>query len=323
MKRWVAIIAFGMVALGSSKLALAQAYPTAKPVRIVIGFGPGSASDIVARMLADELRAGLGGSFIVDNKPGASAQIAAELVAKSPADGYTLFLTTNTSHSANPYLFRKLPYDPVKDYTPIARVCYFPFVLAVDARLPVRTPQELVAHARANAGRTSYAFGNSTGQVAAAALNTLAQLGATGIPYKSTPQAMTDIMGGQVAFMFVDLASSGPHLKSGRLRAIAVSTEERSSLAPDLPTLKESLGIQNFDLSAWVGLFGPAGLSLDISERLSSEMQRILSKKEIRDRLEGMGAEVAPSTGAQLGAFVVRQLDVWRTKVRDAGIQPE
>lgn len=302
--------------------AHAQAWPS-KPLRMIVPFGPGSASDILARLLADELRPALGQSVVVDNRPGASAQIAAEAVARAAPDGYTIFLTTNTSHSANPYLFRKLPYDPVRDFTPLGRVCFFPFVLAVDSRLPIRTPQELVQYAKANTGKVSYAFGNSTGQVAAAALNRLAGLGATAVPYKSTPQAMTDIMGGQVAFMFVDLASSGPHVKSGRLRAIAVSTDARTAIAPDLPTLRETLGIQGFDLSAWVGVFGPAGLPADIAERLSNELLAITRRPQIRERIEGMGGESAPASGAELGRYVVQQLDVWRTKVRDAGIDPE
>ena len=306
----------------AASVALAQSWP-AQPVKIIIGFGPGSASDILARLIADELRSTFNQPFIVDNKPGASAQIAAEAVARAAPDGYTLFLTTNTSHSANPYLFKRLPYDPIKDFTPIARVCYFPFVLAVDAKLPIHSVPELLSYAKSNAGKVSYAYGNSTGQVAGAALNHLAHLGATAIPYKSTPQALGDVIGGQVAFMFVDLASSQPHLKSGRLRALAVSTEQPSALAPDLPTVAKTADLPGFDLAAWVAMFGPAGMPADIVSRLSVEINRILGKKEIRDRLLSLGAEVAPSSAAELEAYVKQQLEVWGKKVKDAGIQPE
>ncbi|MFO1199352.1 MAG: tripartite tricarboxylate transporter substrate binding protein [Burkholderiaceae bacterium] len=313
----------GAVALAAAGMpAHAQGYPS-KPIRLVIPFGAGSATDIVARALAEELRAALGQPVVVESKPGASAQIGAEFVARAAPDGYTLFLTTNTSHSANPAMFRKLPYDPIRDFTPIGRVCYFPFVLAVDAALPVRTPAELVAYAKANAGKVSYGYGNSTGQVAGAALNSLAQLGAQAIAYKSTPQALTDVAGGQVAFMFVDLASSQQHLKSGRIRAIAVSTERRTPMAPELPTLGETLGLQGFDLSAWVGMFGPAGLPADVVSRLSAELRRIADRKEIRERLESLGGEPAPAAAPEFAAYVRRQLDVWAQKVRDAGIQAE
>jgi len=302
--------------------ASAQAWP-GKPIKLVIPFAAGSATDIVARALAEELRVSLGQPIVVESKPGASAQIAAEFVARSAPDGYTLFLTTNTSHSANPHLFRKLPYDPIKDFTPIGRLCFFPFVLAVDPKLPVSTPSQLVAFTKENAGKVSYAYGNSTGQVAGAALNNLMRLGAQSVPYKSTPQALTDLVGGQVAFMFVDLASSQQHLKAGRLRAIAVSTEKRSQLAPELPTLGETLGLQGFDLSAWVGLFGPAGLPTEIASRLSAEIVAIGNKKEFRERIDAVGGEPAPADAAEFGAYVRRQLDVWGQKVRDAGIQPE
>lgn len=196
-------------------------------------------------------------------------------------------------------------------------------MIAVDAKLPVRTPAELVAYAKANQGKVSYAYGNSTGQVAGAALNSLAKMGAQAVAYKSTPQALTDVVGGQVAFMFVDLASSQQHLKAQRLRAIAVSTDKRSPSVPELPTLGESLGLQGFDLSAWVGLFGPAGMPAEIVARLSAELEKIVQSKAMRDKLESLGGEAAPAAAAPFDAYVRKQLEVWGQKVRDAGIRPE
>lgn len=310
------------IAATSLPAAAQSAYPD-KPVKIIIGFGPGSGTDILARMIAEELRLALGQPFIVDNRPGASAQIAASAAAKSPPDGYTLFLTSNSSHSVNPHMFKKLPYDPIADFTPIGGIAYFPFILAVNASVPARTPQEFVSYARANKGKLNYAYGTPTVQIPAEALNRLEKLEATGIPYKSSPGAMTDVIGGQAQFLVVDLASARPHLQSGRLRALAVTTSRRTALAPDLPTIEESLGLRNFDLAAWTGLFGPARMPREITEKLSMTLQQILARPEVRERILASGAEPTPSDIPTFTALVKRQLEVWGAKVADAGIQPE
>jgi tripartite-type tricarboxylate transporter receptor subunit TctC len=317
-RTWAGTAALVLWCLG----ATAQTWP-AKPVRIVTAFGAGSASDIVARTLADELQKVFGQPFIVDNKPGASGIIAAVQVAKAAPDGYTLFLSTNTAHSANPFLFKKLPYEPIGDFTPIARVCYFPFVLAVNASMPLKSVQELISYAHDPAHRLSYGYGNSTGQVAGAAFNTLAKLDATAVPYKSTPQALTDLIGNQIGFLFVDLASSQPHLKSNRLRALAVTTERRTKMAPELPTLAESAKLPGFDLAAWVGVLAPAGLPNDIGDRLDAEINRALADKKISDKLTALGAEVAPGNAGELRNTMDQQLQMWGRKVKEAGIQAE
>ncbi len=327
MKRRLAqtfmLLASALAISAVTQPVLAQgAYPN-KPVKIVIGFGPGSGTDIMARMIAEELRIALGQPFIVDNKPGASAQIAASAVAKSPADGYTLFFTSNSSHSVNPHMFKKLPYDPVADFTPIGGVAYFPFILAVNASVPARTPQEFVTYARANKGKLNYAYGTPAVQIPAEALNRLEKLEATGVPYKSSPAAMTDVIGGQAQFLVVDLASARPHLQSGRLRALAVTTSKRSALAPELPTIEETLKLKDFDLAAWTGFFGPASLPKDIQERLSAALLQILAKPDVRERIIAAGAEPTPSDIPAFTALVKRQLEVWGRKVNDAGIQPE
>ena len=314
--------AITLITLLTCAASQAQSWPT-KPVRIVTAFGAGSASDIVSRMLATELQATYNQPFIVENKPGASGIIAAEAVARSAPDGYTLFLTTNTAHSSNPHLFKKIPYDPITDFTPIARVCYFPFVLAVNANLPVNTPRELIDYAKNNKQVISYGYGNSTGQVAAAAFSSLTKINATAVPYKSSPQVMTDLIGGQITFLFGDLASSSVHIKSGRIRAIAVSTERRSALAPDLATVASAANLPGFDLAAWVGVVGPAQLPADITQKLSTEINRILARKDIVDKLNAMGAEPAPAQAAEFGEYMKQQLSVWGQKVKDAGIQPE
>jgi tripartite-type tricarboxylate transporter receptor subunit TctC len=265
----------------------------------------------------------MGQNFVVENKPGASAQIAADFVAKSPPDGYTLFMTTNTSHSANPHLFRKLPYDPVKDFTPVARTVFLPFMLVVDPKLPIQSVADLVAYAKANPGKVTYGYGNSTGQVAGAALQHAANVPMTAVPYKSTPPAMTDIIGGVTTFMFVDLAAGRENVRSGRLRAIAVSTEKRSTLMPETPAVAETPGFAGFDLTSWGGMFGPAGMPRDVVNRLNAELLKILARKDIAERLTAMGVEIAPSSPEEMAEFVRRQLDGWGAKIRQAGIQPE
>lgn len=320
-RRWAWIgIAASFCALPLA--VIAQPYPD-KPVRIVVGFGPGSGTDIIARIVAEELRQAFGQTFVVDNKPGATAAIAAEIVAKSPPDGYTLFITSNSSHSVNPHLYKNLRYDPVKDFTPIGRIADFPFLIAVDPKLPIKTPEELVAYARANRGKTSYAYGNTPGQVAGAALNRLMKLDMTAVPYKSSPPAMTDVSTGLEAFLVVDLASSQPFVKAGRLRAIAVTTSTRSALAPELPTLGETLGLEGFDLRAWTGMFGPANLPKDITDRLSSELVKIMSRPAIKERLIAAGMEPTPAPADQFATFLVDQYAVWGKKIKDAGIEPE
>ena len=307
---------------GTSRAALAQTWPS-RPVRIVTAFGAGSASDIVARMIADELQGVFKQPFVVENRPGASGILAAELVARAAPDGHTLFLSTNTAHSANPHLFKKLPYEPVRDFTPVARVSYFPFVLAVNAALPVKTVAELIAYAKDGKAKLSYGFGNSTGQVAGAAFSALTKIDATAIPYKSTPQALTDLAGGQITFLFVDLASSAPHVKSGRLRMLAVTSEKPSALAPGLPSVASAAQLPGFDLAAWVGVLGPAGMPVDVTNRLSVAINQMLARTEVVERFAGMGSEAAPGDAAELERTMRTQLDVWGRKVREAGITPE
>jgi tripartite-type tricarboxylate transporter receptor subunit TctC len=307
----------------SATIVSAQPWPTAKPIRIVIAFGPGSASDIFARLVADRLRADLNQTVIVESKPGASGIIAAEFVAKAPADGYTLFLTTNTTHSANPYLFKTLPYDPLKDFTPIARIGYFPFVVLVDSKLPINSVKELVAHSKATPGGISYAYTSSAGQVAAAALSNLTGMNATGVPYKAAPQALADVVGGQVPFTVIDFATSQPLVKQGRLRALAVTPQARTSLAPELPTLREAAGLEDFGVVAWMGLFGPANLPPDIVEWLSADLVKIVTAKDMEERMVAMGTEPAPAGAKEFDAFVKSQLRVWERQIKIAGVKPE
>ncbi|MFT4103574.1 MAG: tripartite tricarboxylate transporter substrate binding protein [Burkholderiaceae bacterium] len=321
-----AFLATTIALLGAVPLASmaqqAAAFPN-RPVRMLIPFAAGSGTDIGGRLIAEELGKALGQNVIVENRPGASAQIAAEMAAKAPPDGHTIFLTTNTSHSANPFLFKKLPYDPVKDFAPIARTYFLPFVLVVDGKLPVHDVAELAAFVKANPDKASYGYGNSTGQVAGAAFRQALKLPLTEVPYKSTPPAIADIIGGSISFMFVDLPAARESLRAGRLRAIAVTTGKRSTLMPEVPAVGETPGLEGFDLTSWGGLFAPAGTPPEIVARLSESVRGVLGRKEVVERFAGMSYELAPSSPSELAAFVAEQLENWGTKVREAGIQPE
>ena len=302
--------------------AFAQPYPN-KPVRIIVPFAASSATDIVARLLAEDLRGTFDQNFIVDNRPGASARIGAEAAAKAAPDGYTLLVTTNTSHSANPYLFKKLNYDPIKDFAPIGGIMNIPVIVVVNPKLPVNSLKELIDYARARPGKVSYGYGNSIGQVTGAAFAKAAGIDVIATPYKSSPQAMTDLLGEQIDYAVTDMAAGQALVNTGKLKALAVSTDRRSSLMPDLPTMAETPALAGFELVAWVAMFAPAGTPGDIINRLSAEVRKSLAKPEIRERIASFAAEVTPSSPEQLGVFVKNQLASWGKRIKDAGIEPE
>ena len=317
------ILPLALAAGGFTAPAPAQdAYPS-RPVRIVIGFAPGSGTDVTARMVAQELQKTFNQNFIVENRPGAAVQIAANLVKAAPPDGYTLLLTSNSSHSVNPHVFKTLSYDPVADFTPIGGIALLPFVVAVNGDLPVKTMPELVSWSRANKGNVFYGYSGTVFRVPGETLNRTQQLGATAVPFKSSPDAMTEVIAGRVQFLVVDLASSQPHLTSKRLRALAVTSARRSALAPELPTVEEALGIPEFDMSAWTGLFGPANLPKDIVDKLSAALHRILTRPDMRQRMLAANLEPMVYDPAAFGSFVKDQLRIWGAKVKDAGIEPE
>ncbi len=324
LKQLLVLLASGVALVAGMQTAYAQgAFPN-KPVRIIIGFGPGSGTDILSRLVAEELRIATGQPFLVDNRPGAGSAIAAVAVAKAPPDGYTLFLTSNSSHSVNPHIVKNLPYNAITDFTPIAGLATFPFTLSVNGDIPVRTAQEFVTWARAQpAGKLNYAYGTPAVLIIAESLNRTLKLGATGIPYKSSPDAQRDVIGGQAQFLIADLASARAHLQSGRLRALAATTGKRTALAPDLPTIEEALGLRDFDLSAWTGMFGPASVPKDVVDKLSGTVMQVMAKQELRDKITSAGAEPTPTDAVAFTALVKRQLDMWGRKVAEAGVKPE
>ncbi|MBL8532393.1 MAG: tripartite tricarboxylate transporter substrate binding protein [Betaproteobacteria bacterium] len=298
----------------------ADPYPS-RTVRLVVPFAAGSATDTMARLLAQELSPRLGQSVVVENKAGGLGQIAAQHVARSAPDGYTLFVTTNTTHSANPHLFRTLPYDPIKDFEPIARTATLPFMLVVNGQLPVRSTAGFLSYAKANPGKLTYASASSTSLVAAESLNVLGHVSMVGVYYKASPQAILDVASGQVQVMVADFATAMPHVTAGRLKVLAVTTAKRSSLVPDAPPLGES--VKGFDVTSWNGLFAPAGTPPEIVQRLARETLAVLGRPDVKSRLAAIGFEVDPLGPQDFAAYVRNQLDYWGRLVRDAGIRPE
>ena len=298
----------------------AQTYPT-KPVKVVVPFGAGSATDTVARQVGQLLSEALGQQFIVDNKPGANGSIGAEFVAKAAPDGYTLIMSTNTPHAANPSLMKKINYDPVKDFVPIVRVANIPFVLVVNNDVAAISLDELVALVRKQPGKYSYASGSSGSIISGAALATGAKIDLLHVPYKSIPPGLTDVIGGQVSMIFADLVTGLPQIKAGKVRALAVTSAEPSALLSAVPPMASV--VKGFELVAWFALFAPANTPADIVKKLNAEVVKALARQEIRDRLAASGLTVQTSTPEQLASFQKSEISKWATMAKDAGIQPE
>ncbi|MGD9942158.1 MAG: Bug family tripartite tricarboxylate transporter substrate binding protein [Burkholderiaceae bacterium] len=319
MNRYLRLLFAAALALPLT--AFADNYPGDKPVKIIVPFTPGSGGDTVARIVAEELRKNLGGTFVVENKPGASGAIGTELAAKASADGYTLLQTSSAQNSAGPWLVKSLPYDPVKDFIHLGRVITVPFLLVVHPDVPARNVKEFMEYARANPGLT-YGHGSATSQVASATFSALANVKTVNVPYRSQPPAVSDLIGGQVRFMMADPSVVGPQVKAGKLRALAITSRTRSAQFPDVPTLAES-GMPDFDLEVWIGIGAPAGLPQGIAQRLSAEIVKLGQRDEVRQRFAAVGFELVPNSIPDQAVFVRDQLAAWGKRIKDAGIQPE
>ena len=306
-----------------TEAALAQSatYPN-RTITLVLPFAAGSGTDTTTRIISQYLGAALGVGIVVDNKAGANGMIAATYVARAAPDGYTLLVTTNTSHSANPYLLKTLTYDPVKDFAPIARTGDLPFMLVVNPEVPARTVAELITYAKANPGKLTYASGSSSAIVSGATFAHNAGLDLLHVPYKSSPPAMNDVIAGRITMMFTDVLTGLPHVNGGALRALAVTTRTRSPLVPNLPSMEEA-GVPDFDITSWQGYFGPANLPRDIVVRLNAEIRKIVDKPEIKAQLAALGMDAFSSTPEELGTFVGDQLVLWEKLIRNAGIEKQ
>jgi tripartite-type tricarboxylate transporter receptor subunit TctC len=301
--------------------ANAEGYP-ARPITIILPFGPGSATDTITRLISRNLAAALNTRIIVENKAGMNGAIAGTYVSRSIPDGHTLLMGTNSPLSAAPSLNKMISYDPVKDFAPLSRVGSYIIILAVHPSVPARSLQELIAYAKANPGRLSFASGNTSGVVAGEILKSWAGIDIIHAPYRSTPPAMNDVLAGRVSMMFTDITIGLPHVKANRLRALATTRLERSTILPGLPTLNEA-GVRGFDMDSWAGLFAPAGTPREIVVKLNTELRKIIDNPETKAKIAALGFEAFSSSPEELDAHVKVQLEKWTKMIKDAGIRPE
>ncbi len=313
--------ALTLLLAASAAPAFAENYPS-RPVTILTPFAAGSATDTAARLIGKYLEAALGQPFIIENRDGAGGMIAAEAAAHANPDGYTLLLTSNSTHSAAPGLFKKVPYDPIKDFTPIARIGSFPSFIAVTNDLPVKSMHELVAFAKANPGAINAGYGNSTGRITTEVFKRRLNLDITPVAYRSNPAAVTDLMAGHVQMGVPDFSTGLPLLKAEKIRPLAVLTKERDPTLPDLPTLDETV-MPGYDLLAWAGMFGPAGLPRQVVDTLAKPMETALAKLDVRERFRKSGVEIAWIGPAGFADYVKTELVKWTTVIKQAGIEPE
>ena len=305
--------------------AWAQTWPTAKPIRLVIPFPAGGATDIIGRQVAQKLSVALGQQVVVDNKPGAGGAIGSDLVAKAPADGYTLLMATSSTHSIGPVLNPKMPYDAVKDFAPVAHIANAPSVLVVGQNFPANTARELIDQLKRNPGR--YNFGSS-------GIGTYPHLSAemfkwragglfvVHIPYRGTGLVITDLVAGQIAFLMDSIVSAQTHIRSGKVKPLAVSGTKRSATLPNVPTLQE-VGVPGMEFGNWFGMFAPAGTAPEVVSRLNRELNAMLKAADFVEGLDKVGAEPAGGTPEQFAKTYRDESEGWKALIQRAGIKPE
>jgi tripartite-type tricarboxylate transporter receptor subunit TctC len=320
-QRMRAAAAFATAFAALTSAASAQAPYPSRNITLVLPFAAGSGTDTTTRLISKELGTALGVTMVIDNKAGANGSIAASYVARSAPDGYTLFVTTNTTHSANPFLLKTMSYDPVKDFTPIARSGDLPFMLVINPEIPANSVAELIALAKKDPGKFSYASGSSSAIVSGATFARLAGIDLLHVPYKSSPPALTDVIAGRVSMMFVDVLTGLPHVNGKALKALAVTTKRPSALLPQLPTMDAT--VKGFDISSWQGYLGPANMPKDIVVRLNAEIRKIVERPDMKSQLGERGMEAFSSTPEEFDAFLKEQLVLWEKLIADAGIEKQ
>jgi tripartite-type tricarboxylate transporter receptor subunit TctC len=319
MKRWIGF-AVCMLIPG---LATAQTWP-AKPMRIVIAQAPGSATDVISRVVANPLSESLGQPIVIDARPGAGGVLGTEVAARSAPDGYTLFMGNNSTHGSNPAVYAKLPYDAVKDFAPVSFVASVPYVLVVDPALPVKSVQELIAYAKARPGKLNYASaGNgSTHHFCGELLKSTTGIDMQHIPYKGSGPGIAGLLGGEVSMMFSNVADIGSQIKAGKVKPLAVTATKRASTLPEVPTMAEA-GLPDFVVTSWFGLLVPAGTPAPIVARLNAETVKALGRTDVKATLGAQGLEVAPSTPEQFTAHIQSEIARFTKIAKAAGIKAE
>ena len=299
----------------------AQSYPT-RTIRIVVPFGPGGPSDILARTVGQKLTEAWGQQVMIDNRPGANGVLGCELVARSAPDGYTLVMGTNGTHGINASLYPKLPFDTIRDFAPVARLGLAPYVLVAHPSLPARSVQELIKLARARPGELIWSSGGSSSQLAAELFKRSARIDAMVVPYRGNAPAVTAALSGEVSLVFGGIAQSAPQVRAGRLRALGVASLGRSSVMPDVPTIAES-GLPGFEASAWYGLLAPGATPRVIVERLNGELVAIMQSAGVRERLRGEAYELPADMPHEFAAVIRAEIAKWAPIVREVGLRPE
>ena len=320
LSAWIKRLGMGLVIGLLAGAALAQPYPN-RPVRMLVPFPPGSGSDVAARAIAQQLTATLGQTFVVENKPGAGGSIAAMEVVRAAPDGYTLMVGSSSSLAANVALLKIMPYDPAKDLAPVAGVADSVTALIVKPGFPAKTLREFIAYVKQNPGKINAGYGSSSTQISLAQLNKLAGLEVVAVPYKGTPLAVNDLLGGTLDFTFADLGSVLAHVKAGTLRGIALTTPRRSALV-DWPPIADTLPAYD-DITGWIAVVGPAALPREVADKLGNAITQALQHADVKARLTLFGLAPMPKSPEQLKAFIAAEIPKWGRLAREASIQPE
>lgn len=312
-----------IIAAAAAPAALAQTYPAAgQPIKMVVPFAAGSGTDQVARALAQAMSEANHVTVVVDNRPGGNSFIGAQAVANAPPDGYTMLLTTNSTHAAAEHLFKNVPYDPVKDFTPVALLRKGYLVMVTRPDFPAATVAEFTTQARREPGKLNFGSGSSSSRVSAELYRQMAGVDITHVPYKSNPNALTDLVGGQVQVMFVDTSSALSLVKSGKLRGLAVTSNKRLDILPDLPTLDEA-GLKGYEMSYWTAAYLPRNTRPEIAARLADLLKQAMGSPELKQLMEKTGTEVSYGDAEMLRRFQASETDKWARIIKAAGIQPE
>lgn len=307
---------FAMSLLGPIS-AGAQSYPS-KPIRWIVTFQAGGTTDIVARIVGQKLSESLGQPVIIDNRPGASGMIGTEMGAKAPPDGYTLTFAYNGNMTMNPNLFKKLPYDTLRDFTGVSMIIRTPMLLVVNPAVPAKSLAEFIALAKAQPGKLNLAVGGGVGQLSGELFKSMTRLDLTNVPYKGNAPSLASVLAGETQAMFETVSAALPHIRSGKLRVLAVSSAKRSGLLPDVPSIGET--VPGYDVNVWMGVSAPAGTPAEIINKLSGEIARIVKTQDVQERLTAQGLEVVGSTPEQLNATIKTELETWARVVKEANI---
>ena len=309
-------------ALLCTSAALAQSFPS-KPIRAVVPFAAGSATDQIGRAFAEKMSVTLGQPVVVDNKPGANGMLGADIVAKAPADGYTLLIGTNSTNAALKYLMKKLPYDQDTAFAPVGYIGSVPLMVAVNNDVPAKTLKEFVDLAKAKPGQVSFAYASTSQQVSSEMLASMAGVQMNPIPYKSGPNAMTDLIGGQVNVFTADFGVTVPQLKAGKIRGLAVTSTRRAAAVPELPTVNEALGLKDYELIAYFAVFAPAGTPADVIAKLNRAINEAANSKDVQDKFAPNGFAVEPGTPEALAQRNKVETAKWEKAIREAKIEAQ